>query len=191
MVDKSPTPQPSLSERFAANQQKNAWQQTIITAVVVLVVVLALVSYGVPDMKSDPGEILFGLVALAMLYLIFIRKRKQEVNADVLTRMLQWEWKSGNLGAAEWDQLDVNLVNVLVEQVSDDFWLVSCNNQYGGTKTLAIRGNDARSLHVGGVYAGDASATRKMLEKNEFVRSAVAKGHTLREIEALAEKLGR
>lgn len=191
MIDKPPSPQPSLSERFAANQQKNAWQQTIITAVVVLVVVVALVSYGVPDVKGDSGGILFGLIALAMLYLIFIRKRKQDVDADVLTRMLQWEWKSGNLGTAVWDQLDFSLANVLIEQVSDDFWLISCDNQYGGTRTLAIRGNDARSLHVGGVYNGDAATTRKMLEKNDFVRSAVAKGHTLREIEALAEKLGR
>lgn len=191
MVDKQPPATPSLREQFSSIQQKNSWQQTVITAVVVLVVALALVSYGVPDVEGDSGEIIFGLVALVMVYFIFIRKRKQDVDADVLTQMLRWEWKSGNLGTGIWDQLDFSLASVLIEQVSDDFWLVSCNNQYGGTKTLAIRGNDARALHVGGVYNGDASSTRKMLEKNAFVRDAVAKGHTLREIDALADKLGR
>lgn len=191
MADKQPTATPSLREQFGSIQQKNSWQQTVITAVVVLVVVLALVSYGVPDVTGDPGEIVFVLVALALVYLIFIRKQKQEVNADVLTQKLRWEWMSGTLGCGKWNQLEFDLTSMQIEPVSDDLRLVSCMNPYGGTRTLMIRGDDARSLCVEGIYEGDASSTRRMLEKNEFVRSAVAKGHTLQEIEALAEKLGR
>lgn len=191
MADKQPPAAPSLREQVGAIQHKNAWQQTVVTAVVVLVIILALISYGVPDVDGDPGEIIFCLVALAMVYLIFIRKRKQEVDAEVLTQMLRWEWKSGNLGSGTWDQLEFDLASMQIEPISDELRLMSCTNPYGGTRTLMIRGDDARSLRVEGIYDGDASSTRKMLEKNEFVRSAVAKGHTLREIDALAEKLGR
>ena len=191
MADKQPPAAPSLREQIGAVQQKNSWQSTIVTAVVVLVIVLALVYYGVPDVEGDPGEIIFGLVAIAMVYLIFIRKRKQTVDADVLTQRLRREWQSGNLGSGTWDQLEFDLTSMQIEPISDDMRLVSCTNSYGGTKTLMIEGDDARSLSVKGIYDGDASSTRKKLEKSEFVRSAVAKGHELRDIEKLAEKLGR
>ena len=152
MADKTPTATPSLREQFSSIQQKNSWQQTVITAVVVLVVALALVSYGVPDVEGDPGEIIFVLVALAMGYLIFIRKRKQEVDADVLTKMLRWEWMSGTLGSGKWNQLEFDLTSMQIEPVSDELRLVSCMNPYGGTRTLMIRGDDARSLRVEGIY---------------------------------------
>ena len=191
MADKQPSAAPSLREQVGAVQQKNAWQQTVLIVVVVLVIVLAVVSYGVPDVDGDPGEIVFVLVALVLVYLIFIRKRKQEVDADILIQMLRREWMSGNLGSSTWDQLLFDFTSVQIEPISEELRLVSCTNPYGGTRTLMIKGDDARYLRVEGVYVGDAASTRKMLEKNDFVRSAVAKGHTLREIEALADKLGR
>lgn len=189
MSDKPPTTTPDLSERLAASQ-RSSWHQSVLIVVVVLVLGLAVVMNGIPDVKNDLDEIVFGVVALVMIYLVFIRKRKQYVDAETLVAILEREWKSGRLGHHTWDQLDFSLPAVLIEQLTDDFHLVSCHNQNGGTKTLGIQGDDARSLRVVQIYAGDAPTTRAMLEKSKVVMTALERGHEIKKIEAMMEKLG-
>jgi hypothetical protein len=99
-------------------------------------------------------------------------------------------WKRGRLSHPTWNQLDYSLPEVLIEQLTDDFHLISCNNPYGGTKTLGIQGNDARNLRVVQIYSGDAPTTRRMLEKSKIVMTALERGHEIKKIESMMEKLG-
>ena len=179
----------NLHEQLALNQQRSSWHQTIITGAVVLIIVLAVVVYGIPDMKNV-DEIVFGVFALAMIYFGIIRKRKQDVDAETLVAIFERTWKSGRLGHHTWDQLDYSLPEVLIEQLDDDFHLISCDNPHGGTKTLGIRGNDARYLRVVQIYAGDAPTTRKMLERSKVVMTALERGHEIKKIETMMEKIG-
>lgn len=190
MVDKQPANAPDLHERFAAIQQKNSWHNTVIMGVFILVLGLALIMYGVPDVEADASGIISGAVVLWMVYLIFIRKRKLDVDAEILVTMLEQAWKSGRIGDAAWNELEFSLPNIQIEQFADDFWLVSCRNKYGGTKTLGIRGSDARSLQIMQIYEGDASTTRRALEKSKVVMTALERGHEIRKIETMIEKLG-
>lgn len=179
----------NLHEQLALNQQRSSWHQTIVVGAVVLIIVLAIVVYGIPDVKNI-DELLFGAFALGMIYFGIIRKRKQEVNAENLVAVFESTWKSGRLSHHNWDQLDYTLPDVLIEQLTDDFHLISCNNPHGGTKTLGIQGNDARYLRVVQIYAGDAPTTRKMLEKSKVVMTALERGHEIKKIEAMMDRLG-
>jgi len=190
MPDKNTPTTSDLHERIAVSQQRFSWHQSVIIGVVVLILGLAVVMNGVPDVKNDIDEIIFVVVALVMIYLVFIRKRKQDIDAEILVAVLEREWKSGRLGHHTWDQLDFSLPAVLIEQLTDDFHLISCHNQNGGTKTLGIQGNDVRSLRVVQIYAGDAPTTRAMLEKSKIVMTALERGHEIKKIEAMMEKLG-
>lgn len=189
MSDKPPTTTPNLPEQLALSQQRSSWHQTIVVGVVSLIIVLAIVVYGIPDVKNL-DEILFGAFALGMIYFGIIRKRKQDVDAEALVAMFESTWKSGRLGHHTWDQLDYTLPDVLIEQLTDDFHLISCNNPNGGTKTLGVRGDDARYLRVVQIYAGDAPTTRKMLEKSRVVMTALERGHEIKKIDAMMDKLG-
>ena len=189
MGDKQPVSTPALHERFAAIQQKNSWHNTIIMGVFILVLVLALIMYGVPDVEADASGIVSGAVVLGMVYLIFIRKRKLDVDAETLVITLEQAWKSGRMGAGVWNQLEFSLPNIQIEQFADDFWLVSCRNEYGGTKTLGVHGDDARSLRFVQVYDGDASTTRRRLETSEVVMTALKHGQEIRKIETMIDKI--
>ena len=188
MPDKQPDAT-NLHEQLALSQQRSSWHQTIVIGAVVLIIVLAVVVYGIPDMKNV-DEIVFGVFALAMIYFGIIRKRKQDVDADILVAIFERTWKSGRLSHHTWDLLDYSLPEVLIEQLTDDFHLISCNNPYGGTKTLGIQGNDARNLRVVQIYSGDAPTTRRMLEKSKIVMTALERGHEIKKIESMMEKLG-
>jgi hypothetical protein len=190
MPDKQSPDTSDLHERLAVSQQRSSWHQSVIIGIVVLILGLAVVMNGVPDVKNDIDKIIFGIVAMVMIYLVFIRKRKQDIDAETLVAILEREWKSGRLGHHTWDQLDFSLPEVLIEQLTDDFHLVSCHNPNGGTKTLGIHGNDSRSLRVVQVYSGDAPTTRAMLEKSKVVMTALERGHEIKKIETMMEKLG-
>lgn len=188
MPDKPPAAT-NLYEQLALSQQRSSWHQTIVFGVVALIIVLAIVVYGIPDVKNL-DEILFGAFALGMIYFGIIRRRKQDVDAEALVSVFESTWKRGSLGHHTWDQLDYTLPDVLIEQLTDDFHLISCNNPNGGTKTLGIRGNDARYLRVVQIYSGDAPTTRRMLEKSKVVMTALERGHEIKKIEAMMDKLG-
>lgn len=188
MSDKKPD-STNLHEQLALNQQKSSWHQTIVVLTVVLIIVLAIVVYGIPDIKNLDG-IVFGAFALVMIYFGIIRKRKKEVDAETLVAIFERTWKSGRLGHHTWDQLDYSLPEISIEQLTDDFHLISCNNPFGGTKTLGIQGNDARSLRVVQIYSGDAPTTRMMLEKSKVVMTALERGHEIKKIEAMMDRLG-
>ena len=180
----------NFHEQIAQNQKKASWHQTVIVCVAILIIGLAVSVYGFPDLKGDAYQIIIGAFVLIIIYMVLIQKRKQDINAEILLAIFEQTWKSGRLGHHSWDELDFSLPSVLIEQLADDFHLISCNNQYGGTKTLGIKGNDARSLRVVQIYDGDAPTARMMLEKSKVVMTALERGHEIKKIEAMMDKLG-
>lgn len=188
--DKSKPEAPDWQERIAINRQKGSWHQTVIIVVCALILGAAILTNGIPNMNGDGGNILLGVVVLGMIYLIFIRQRKQDVDAGTLVAMLVREWQSGRLGHHTWDQMDFSLPNVQIEQLTPDIHLISCNNPYGGTKTLSIHGNDAKALRILQIYDGDAASTRMRLEKSKIVMTGLEHGQEIRKIEAMADKIG-
>lgn len=194
VATKSPADtQLSVHERVASLREKSASRQTIIVVGAALIIFAALYVYGIPTSESsESGEGSSDLYIVAVLalaaYFIFIRKRKQEVDAEALVAMVVWYWKGSSLHHHTWDRIEPSMAGVQIERVTDDFHLVSCNNQNGGTKTLGIHGDDGRNLTVVEVFDGNAAAARKQLETSKFVGMGLEKGLEVKKIEAMLDR---
>ena len=191
MPDAPAAPPADLRERIAAIQHRSSLGQSVLWAMVAIIGVVALLKYGLPSGDAVSGdELIFIVVAVVLFYLIFIRRQKNDVNADALVDVLADAWQAGRLKTAKCHQLDFDLTKVSIEMMGEGYWLISCDNEYGGVKTLGVHGDDARSLRGVEVYEGDAREVRERLEKSKAVMSGLERGYELKKAEVWAEKLG-